>query len=58
MNRILGNMQKWERFQEAVSLLREVLKMQGNLNQEIEQRMEEVFGAPSTGTRPATAPSK
>jgi hypothetical protein len=59
MNRILANMQKWEGFQEAVGLLREVLKMQGNLNQEIEQRVEEeVFGPSGTGTRPATAPSK
>lgn len=53
MNRILANMQKWEGYQEAISLLREVLKMQGDLNQETEKRVEaEIFG-----TEPATQPS-
>jgi hypothetical protein len=57
MNKILANMQKWEGFQEAVALLREVLKMQGGLNQEVEQQVEqEVLGGP--GTRPASQPSK
>lgn len=59
MNRILANMQQWEGFQEAVGLLREVLKMQGNLNKEIEQRLEEeIFGPAPAGTNPATEPSK
>jgi hypothetical protein len=54
MNAILSNMLKWERFQEAVTLLRDVLKMQGALNQETEGRLEsELFGNP-----PATGPSK
>lgn len=45
MNRILANMVKWEGFQEAVALLREVMKMQGELNQETEKRIEaEIFG--------------
>lgn len=54
MNTILANMLKWEGFQEAVTLLREILKMQGNLNQETEKRIEaEIFGTDST-----TGPSK
>jgi hypothetical protein len=53
MQRILTAMLKWEGFQEAVSLLREVLKLQGNLSQETEKRIEaEIFGI---GTE--TAPS-
>ncbi len=50
MQKILANMLKWEGFQEAVTLLREVLKMQGNLSEETQQRMEaEIFGtAPAT----------
>lgn len=53
MQRILTNMLKWEGFQEAVSLLREILKMQGNLNEETEKRIEsEVFG-----NSPASKPS-
>ncbi len=54
MQRILANMLKWEGFQEAVALLREVLKMQGNLSRETEKRLEtEIFG-----TEPASEPSK
>lgn len=46
MRRILQNMIRWEGFQEAVALLREVLKMQGKLSQETEKRIEaEVFGS-------------
>ena len=45
MNRILANLVKWEGFQEAVTLLREVLKMQSAVNQETEKRVEtDVFG--------------
>lgn len=59
MNRVLANMQKWEGFQEAIALLREVLKMQGNLNEEIEKRIEEeIFGTAPAGTQPAAEPSK
>jgi hypothetical protein len=48
MQRILARMIKWEGFQEAVSLLREVMKMQGQLSEETEKRIEaEVFGAES-----------
>ncbi len=54
MQRILANMLKWEGFQEAVALLREVLKMQGNLSEETEKRIErEIFG-----NSPATGPSQ
>ena len=45
MNTVLRNMLKWERFQEAVTLLRDVMKMQGNLNRETEKKLEtEIFG--------------
>lgn len=45
MNRILASLLKWEGYQEAVTLLREVLKMQKELEQETESRVErEIFG--------------
>ncbi len=53
MNRILENMLKWEGFQEAVVLLREVMKMQKNVSQEVEKQIEDrIFG-----TSPASGPS-
>lgn len=59
MNRILANMQKWEGYQEAVALLREILKMQGNLNQEVKKQLEDrssaVLRAPG---RPRERPSR
>lgn len=58
MNKILVNMRKWEGYQEAVALLREVLKMQGNLNQEVEKQLEEEIFGGLPGTQPADAPSK
>ncbi len=54
MNQILANMLKWEGFQEAVILLRDVLKLQRELNIETQQRIEnEIFGNP-----PGSQPSK
>ncbi len=54
MNQILANMLKWEGFQEAVILLRDVLKLQRELNIETQQRIErEIFGNP-----PVSQPSK
>jgi len=54
MNQILANMLKWEAFQEAVILLRDVLKLQRELNTETQQRIEEeLFGNP-----PPPQPSK
>jgi hypothetical protein len=45
MNEILANMIKWEGFQEAVILLRDILKLQRDLNLETEKRIEsEIFG--------------
>ena len=45
MNRILTNLVKWEGFQEAVTLLREVLRMQKQVSEETEKRIEaEIFG--------------
>lgn len=53
MNRILASLLKWEGYQEAVTLLRDVLKMQREVNEETQQRIErEIFG------EPATAPAK
>ena len=42
-------MLKWEGFQEAVVLLREVLRLQGRLNAETEKRIEAMI----LGTEPA-----
>ncbi len=54
MRAILDSMRKWEGFQEAVILLRDVLKMQRKLIRETERRVEsEIFG-----TEPAREPSK
>ncbi|HOM49803.1 MAG TPA: hypothetical protein PLV57_01535 [Phycisphaerae bacterium] len=45
MNRILASLLKWEGYQEAVTLLREVIKMQKALEQETEAKIEEqIFG--------------
>lgn len=45
MNRILGSLLKWEGYQEAVTLLREVLEMQKELGEETEAKVEEhIFG--------------
>jgi sugar-specific transcriptional regulator TrmB len=51
MRAILNRMLKWERFQEAVMLLREVMKMQSSVNQETEKAIEaDIMGT----TRPAS----
>jgi hypothetical protein len=50
MRAILNHMLKWERFQEAVMLLREVIKMQDSVNQETEKTIE----ADILGTKPAS----
>ncbi len=48
MRRILGNMLKWEGFQEAVAMLREVVRLQKDLHREtqdeIERRAAELLG--------------
>jgi len=45
MNKILANMLKWERYAEAINLLREVLKMQRKVNIETEKQLEtQIFG--------------
>ena len=49
MRAILASMRKWEHFQEAVILLRDVLKMQRQLMNETEKRIEDEI----IGTRPA-----
>jgi hypothetical protein len=51
MNRILASLLKWEGYQEAVTLLREVLKMQKALEQETEAKVEEqIFGISPGGS--------
>lgn len=53
MKRILESLLKWEGYQEAVTLLREVLKMQKSVSEETEKRIEQdIFGVPP-GTGPA-----
>jgi hypothetical protein len=54
MNRILASLLKWEGYQEAVTLLRDVLKMQKSLEKETEGRIE----AQVLGTTPASEPAK
>lgn len=50
MNRILSSLLKWEGYQEAVTLLRDVLRMQKSLGEETEKKVEEqIFGI---GSRP------
>jgi hypothetical protein len=48
MRVILANMLKYEGFQEAVSLLRDILNLQGNINEETAKRLDEevekIFG--------------
>lgn len=50
MREILNHMLKWERFQEAVMLLREVIKMQFSVNEATEKTIE----ADILGTKPAS----
>ena len=40
MRRILTNMLKWEGFQEAVTMLREILRLQGELSEETREEIE------------------
>ncbi|MBI4580209.1 MAG: hypothetical protein HY718_10935 [Planctomycetes bacterium] len=60
MNRILASLLKWEGYQEAVTLLRDVLKMQKQVGQETESKVEEqVLGpARSTSSAPSTGPAR
>jgi len=48
MREILAHMLQWEGFHEAVTILRDILKMQGGLNAEteaeLERRLEKLFG--------------
>lgn len=54
MNSILGRMLEWERLEEAVILLRDVLNMQRNVGKETENTLERDI----LGTAPASEPSK
>ena len=45
MKAVLANMLKWEGFQEAVTLLRDIENMQRQINQETEKRvLDQVMG--------------
>ena len=48
MRRIAANMVKWEGFQEAVTLLRDILELQGEVHDEtqeaLERKLREIFG--------------
>lgn len=53
MKAVLANMLKWEGFQEAVTLLRDIESMQRQISQEMEKRIiDEMIGSPPTTTRP------
>ncbi len=54
MNNILARMLEWERLEEAVILLRDVLNMQKNVGKETENALEHDI----LGTTPASGPSK
>lgn len=41
MYAILANMLKWEGYDEAVSLLRDIIRLQGDLNQDTQRRLQE-----------------
>jgi hypothetical protein len=53
MNRIMASLLKWEGYQEAVTLLRDVLKMQKTLGEETEKRVEEQILGPATSSAPS-----
>lgn len=52
MYAVLANMLKWEGYGETVAALRDVIRLQGNLNRETQERLqrqiERMFGDPST----------
>lgn len=49
MRSVLANMLKWESYNEAVNLLRDIIKLQGQVNREteaaLERQLEDIFGA-------------
>lgn len=53
MNQALANMLKWEGFNEATALLRDILKLQGDVNrqtkEELERQIERMFGPQDEG---------
>lgn len=53
MNRVLAQMLKWEGYNEAAALLRDIMKQQGDLNrqtkQELDRQLEELFGKDPSG---------
>ncbi len=60
MRIILTNMLKWEGFNEAVGLLQDLLKLQsevkGETQKEMERRLEELFGSPTSRPDPPDSP--
>ncbi len=52
MRDVLANMVRWEGFNEAVSLLQDLLKLQSEVSREtqaeMERRLDELFGSPTT----------
>lgn len=52
MNAVLANMLKWEGYNEAVGLLRDVIRLQGDVNRQTQKRLEEqaenLFGPGAT----------
>jgi hypothetical protein len=56
MYAVLANMLKWEGYGEAVAALRDIIRLQGNLNRETQERLqreiERLFGEPGPASQP------
>lgn len=57
---ILANMLKWEGYNEAVTLLQDIVRLQGDLNKQtqsrLEQEIERLFGGEPSASQPTTRP--
>lgn len=60
MYAILANMLKWEGYNEAVTLLQDIVRLQGDLNKQTQSRMEQeierLFGGDEPASQPTTRP--
>jgi len=60
MYAILANMLKWEGYNEAVTLLQDIVRLQGDLNKQTQSRMEQeierLFGGEDPASQPTSQP--
>lgn len=60
MYAILANMLKWEGYNEAVTLLQDIVRLQGDLNKQTQSRMEQeierLFGGDAPASQPTSRP--